>query len=287
MRWFGKCLGQVTSLDRTSSRNLNPILDPTSNASNGNEHDGDGTKARNTWHGIVRQLDLLSGKVKVPSFLTGDDSEEDELQQRQDALLKHLAEIREEIEAIQGSDLDKSVSPVPRWKTDSKPLKDNEDDKTYRSYYGALVSVVHSMVFCAALLAAAMRTASGNNLVSREQVPWHGSAALPLVAFSAPPVNHSYIIEQCTILEGDYMGRDCVDISTLVDYACPELLNAEEYTHYQSAGSFCINSEAYLRNAKPAIVEDTFGSARYDYVRVDLMRDSGEAQSGFVNVMIW
>eukprot|EP01047_Picozoa_sp_COSAG01_P064983 COSAG01_NODE_8692_length_2695_cov_4.327427_2_plen_504_part_00 len=276
--------GGVGGLRRSSSRIvppslLNPVNPPESPTIDRNMHD----KARSSLRHHVRQLDVLSRKV--PSFLTGIDSETDELQQMRGALLQHLADIREEIEAIQESQgMDKAWEPTKRKSTDDG----STDDGSSWWYFGALVTITHFVVFCAALVSATVRTIAGDILVSRQQQPWHESAALPVVAFSAPPVNHSFVIERCTILDGDYMGRNCIDISSLVDYSCPELAKAKGYSHYLSDGAFCINTEGYTQDGaqQPVVVESTFGHKRYEYLRVDLMRDGGEAKSGFMNIFI-
>lgn len=89
------------------------------------------------------------------------------------------------------------------------------------------------------------------------------------------------------ILNGDYMGHNCTDVSTYIDYSCPELFNADDFSHYGSTVAMCLNSAAYVEAApQPERVESTFGRARYDYVQVDLTRDAGSAQSGFMNIFI-
>ena len=124
-------------------------------------------------------------------------------------------------------------------------------------------------------------------LVSTLREPWQDGHSIPLIALAAPPANHSFVVMQCTILNGDYMGRNCTDVSAYIDYSCPELFNADDFSHYGNTGAWCLNSAAYVEAApQPARVESTFGRARYDYVQVDLMRDAGPAQSGFMNIFI-
>eukprot|EP01044_Picomonas_judraskeda_P013160 COSAG03_NODE_1961_length_3293_cov_2.079524_1_plen_332_part_10 len=213
---------------------------------------------------VVRPLDFISSRV--PGCISGLESE--------------VTELRRAVDEVRiGAGLHAA---------DGDSHNDQRDDgKDVWQGCGALLSVIQLVMFGMAFGSASLRSLAGEVRVSTQKQPWHGSASIPLVAFGAPPTNHSFIIEKCTILNGDYMGRSCVDISGLVDYACPELLDAKEFDHYQSSGSWCINSKAFLIASKnPAFVENTFGRTRYDYVRVDLMRDGGLAQSGFMNIFI-
>ena len=41
------------------------------------------------------------------------------------------------------------------------------------------------------------------------------------------------------------MGHNCTDVSTYIDYSCPELFNADDFSHYGNTGAMCLNSAAY------------------------------------------
>ena len=160
-------------------------------------------------------------------------------------------------------------------------------EKSLRTAGSGVTIVIVIMFLLSMVLAIVQAIKGGSSNVSTSRDRWLDGYPLPMLAFNEAPLNHSIKIQQCTIYSGDYLGRVCVDMTAFVDHDCPELRKNDDFPHYSKDFSWCINSAAFMAATDAARVQGTFGRAVYDYVQIDLLRDSGAPISGFYNIFLY
>ena len=170
---------------------------------------------------------------------------------------------------------------------DTSSFSRKKSEETLRAA-GSFVTVVVVIMFFLSIILSMVKAIEGGTLnVSTSRDTWPYGYPLPMLAFNEAPAGHSIMIQQCTIYDGDFFGRVCRNLTGLVDYDCPELRKDDEFQHYSKNSSWCINSAAFMAATDAARVEGTFGLERYDYVQLDLLRDSGAPISGFYNIFLY